>query len=56
MKTWLKKSIVAGLCLVSMAAFIGCGGERQAATNDKPAGYPVSWTETLDGQEVKQSV
>ncbi len=56
MKTWLKKSIVAGLCLVSTAAFIGCGGERQAATNDKPAGYPVSWTETLDGQEVKQSV
>ena len=56
MKTWLKKSIVAGLCLVSMAAFTGCGGEKQTATNDKPAGYPVSWTETLDGQEVKQSV
>ena len=58
MEKWLKKSIIAGLCLVSLAGFTGCGSQQQAEKKDaqQPAGFPVSWTETLDGQEVKQSV
>ena len=56
MKNWWKKSIAAGLCLIALAGLSGCGSEKQAAAPDKNPGYPVSWTETLDGQQVKQSV
>lgn len=52
MNKWLKKTIVIGLCLFSLAA-VGCSGEDKVNSNvDKE----VSWSETLDGQQVTQSV
>ena len=63
MKKWVRNFIAAGLCLASLTGFAGCGGEQQnakdgqkAAQVEQSAGYPVSWTETLDGQKVRQSV
>ncbi|MBR1396344.1 MAG: ABC transporter substrate-binding protein, partial [Selenomonadaceae bacterium] len=52
----LTKKIIIGVSALTFAfALAGCGEEQQAAApvNEK---YPVSWTETLDGQEVNKSV
>lgn len=53
MNKWVKKSIVVGICLFSLVAAMGCGSEEKAKNDGSKE---VSWTETLDGQQVTQSV
>lgn len=55
MKHWLKKGAVAGMLMAALLSVAGCGNQKneQAASS---SGYPVSWTETLNGQETKVSV
>ena len=56
MKKWLKKTAAAGLAALLLASLAGCGNDAKKAEEGKAAGYPVTWTETLDGKEVTASV
>lgn len=54
MNIFLKSSAIIGLCLTLLTA--GCGQSAKRSAADLPPGYPVSWQETLNGQEVQMKV
>ena len=55
MKQWLKRAATVSIAALLLASFAGCGGDAKKAT-EKTEGYPVSWTQTLNGQETTASV
>jgi len=57
MKKWTTKAIGIGASVLLLIGAIGCGGQQaQPSSSGGTTGYPVSWSETLDGQEVRQEV
>ena len=55
MKQWLKRAATVSIAALLLASLAGCGGDAKKAT-EKTEGYPVSWTQTLNGQETTASV
>lgn len=53
---WLKQTGIAILCCASLFGLGGCGATQKQATEAPDSGYPVTWTNTIDGQEVQGSV
>lgn len=58
MKKSIKRALLVGVSVLAMAGFMaGCGNDQEDAKTAKSApGFPVSWSETLNGQQVNQEV
>ncbi len=56
MKKWLKKAATLSIAALLLASLAGCGSDAKKEEAAKAAGYPVAWTQTIDGQEAKASV